>query len=87
MSEYRKELVQTAAVVVAMIESHDRGSADLESLGDVLIEIADERGAQNLKWGAQAHEPSVWLAILMEEVGEAAQAWLQATFEDAEVVQ
>jgi hypothetical protein len=77
---YRKELIQVAAVTVAMIEAHDRGAADLETVGDVLVEVADERVNQNVKWGAQAHDPPVWLAILMEEVGEAAQAWLQQAY-------
>jgi len=39
----------------------------------VLEEIIDERHSQDRKWGEQNHEPLYWLAILMEELGEAAQ--------------
>jgi hypothetical protein len=41
-------------------------------LQPVLEEIADERLLQFKKWGVQTHTPPEWLAILMEEVGEAA---------------
>lgn len=39
--------------------------------------VADERARQNAKWGEQTHHDFVWLAILMEEVGELAQAITQ----------
>ena len=39
--------------------------------------IMSERLAQNAKWGEQNHDDYTWLAILTEEVGEAAQAMLQ----------
>ena len=29
-----------------------------------------ERNKQDHKWGEQNHSPAIWLAILMEEVGE-----------------
>lgn len=40
----------------------------------ILDEIGAERARQDAKWGEQNHEPHRWLSILMEEVGEAAQA-------------
>lgn len=40
----------------------------MSALDDVLA----ERVKQDEKWGKQDHEPAVWLAILMEEVGEVA---------------
>jgi len=40
----------------------------------VADDILDERTRQNIKWGKQNHPYTVWLAILMEEVGEVAQA-------------
>lgn len=40
-----------------------------------LIQI--ERNAQDEKWGPQHHSDEKWLAILMEEVGEAAKAILE----------
>jgi hypothetical protein len=42
--------------------------------------LLDERIRQNKKWGEQNHEPMVWLAVLGEEVGEACQEALRATF-------
>ncbi len=83
---YRKELVQVGAVVVAIIEDNDFGVADSNaSLTDngrssktqtspVLSDIFVERQFQDQKWGPQHHEdPVLWLAILMEEVGEVAE--------------
>jgi len=40
----------------------------------VADDVLDERTKQNIKWGKQNHPYTVWLAILMEEVGEVAQA-------------
>lgn len=37
-------------------------------------EVYMERFRQNDKWGVQRHNIGTWLAILMEEVGEVAQA-------------
>ena len=39
--------------------------------------LLDERAKQDAKWGEQNHDDYVWLAILSEEVGEAAQAILK----------
>ncbi len=47
---------------------------------DITQEVLEERKRQDEKWGEQNHEPSLWLAILMEEVGEAAEALLAAHF-------
>lgn len=47
---------------------------------DALNAVADERVRQDAKWGEQNHHPFTYLAILGEEVGEANQAALQATF-------
>lgn len=38
----------------------------------VLQEIREERMRQNNKFGDQSHNPIEWIAILTEEVGEAA---------------
>jgi hypothetical protein len=46
----------------------------------VYVEVLAERQRQNFKWGEQNHHPFLYLAILGEEVGEANQAALQATF-------
>lgn len=39
---------------------------------NVLKEVGAERVRQNEKWGEQNHHPIEWIAILTEEVGEAA---------------
>lgn len=38
----------------------------------VLRDIVRERESSDRKWGEQRHDPAVWMAILTEEVGEAA---------------
>jgi NTP pyrophosphatase (non-canonical NTP hydrolase) len=38
----------------------------------IIQEIVCERGRQDALWGVQNHHPEKWLAILVEEVGEAA---------------
>ena len=45
-----------------------------------LEEVAEERKRQEEKWGEQDHDPSKWLMILGEEVGEANKAALEARF-------
>jgi NTP pyrophosphatase (non-canonical NTP hydrolase) len=40
----------------------------------VLIDVEKERKRQNKKWGRQRHDHGTWLTILVEEVGEVAQA-------------
>jgi NTP pyrophosphatase (non-canonical NTP hydrolase) len=55
----------------------------------LLYLVTKERERQDAKWGVQDHDDYVWLAILVEEVGEAAKAILEggmATVEK-EVVQ
>lgn len=64
-----------AAVLAAL---GDADTAQADALGGILSEIRGERGRQDAKWGEQSHEPSVWLAILTEEVGEFAEAVLHA---------
>jgi len=51
---------------------HEAKSVSIREV--VLNQVGSERIAQNLKWGKQNHPYTVWLAILMEEVGEVAQA-------------
>ncbi len=48
----------------------------------VLLEVGLERNRQDEKWGVQNHEPFGWLAILMEEVGEAAEVATQCGLGD-----
>ena len=48
-----------------------------EGTFDILAQVQFERSRQDQKWGTPNHYPETWLAILMEEVGEAAQAMLE----------
>lgn len=48
--------------------------------GDIFQEVNDERNRQEDKWGEQDHDPFIYLTILMEEVGELAQAALHQRF-------
>lgn len=72
----RDELIQVAAVAIAIVQDLDTGSTEMDSgyIGTVLGEVANERDRQEAKWGKQHHHPHSWLAILGEEVGEAFQA-------------
>ena len=58
--EYRNKLIEVAAVCIREENS--------------IEEIKAERVRQNQKWGIQNHFPNVWLGILVEEIGEVAQA-------------
>ncbi|MDZ5711633.1 hypothetical protein [Jeotgalibacillus haloalkalitolerans] len=40
----------------------------------VLQDVCIERERQDQKWGVQRHDMATWLVILVEEVGELAQA-------------
>lgn len=46
-------------------------------MANVLGQIAIELERQDKKWSQQDHSRAYWLAILMEEVGEAARAAVQ----------
>ena len=45
---------------------------------DIIREIQSERGKQDKKWGKQNHNQFIWLAILIEEIGEASQELLDS---------
>ena len=42
---------------------------------DVLTLVVAERVRQAEKWGEPDHTPLEWLALMQEELGEAAKAW------------
>lgn len=50
------------------------------SIPAALSDVLAERARQDEKWGEQNHDPFTYLAILSEEVGEMAQAALDARF-------
>lgn len=47
-----------------------------------LQSVVHERERQDAKWGQQNHEPQFWMGILMEEVGELAQAVNETVFDN-----
>lgn len=71
--DLRTELIQVAAVAVAIVTDMDHGSTAYSNVAwqKVLQEITIERLAQEGMWGPQHHDLTVWAAILLEEVGEA----------------
>jgi len=44
---------------------------------EIMLRVAKERAAQDLKWGEQNHNDYYWLGILGEEYGEVATALIQ----------
>lgn len=83
MSKFRQEIVQTAAVAVAILEDLMYGTAfglgpgarmDFQKTqtDQLIYSIVDERERQDKKWGPQHHNAHTWMAILAEEMGEAA---------------
>lgn len=57
-------------------------SKESSIIAKALHSVLLEREAQDAKWGEQNHDPLGWLAILVEEVGEYAQAILQSVVID-----
>ena len=77
IADLRKELIQVAAVAVAIVEDIDRGEANLQRTGGqhhiIIHDITKERQRQDEKWGPRHQEFPVWMTILGEEYGEACQ--------------
>lgn len=82
---YRKELVQVAAVCLAAAQCDAMDSTSLDAtnegvhgrlfLQDIQRDVFNERQMQELKWGActkREAPPEFWLLVLLEEVGEVA---------------
>lgn len=90
----RDELIQVAAVAMATVSIIDKQSTYLafENIQDtqydsyytrIANDIAVERLRQEKKWGVRCDDDADvfwWLAVLGEEVGEACQAALEATW-------
>lgn len=51
-----------------------------EATDRALIAILEERARQDLKWGEQNHDPFTYISVLVEELGEFAQAAQHARF-------
>lgn len=52
----------------------------MKHFDDAIVLVKAERERQFAKWGKQKHIAPIWLLILFEEVGEAAQAVLHDIF-------
>lgn len=87
MNNYQKELIQVAAVALAMAQVDRFGSTDIatmkgeDAMFDLGVEATEERRRQENKWGVRTAEGTTrewWLAVLMEEVGEVAKEILES---------
>jgi len=80
--DFKDELVQVAAVAIAILTDLEQGSTLLyNGIGEqtnahrtAMTLVQMERLSQEHKWGSQHHTAFEWLAILGEEFGEACQA-------------
>lgn len=61
-------------------EANQPANPTAEVLSRSVKLVLDERVHQDMKWGEQNHDPFIYLAILMEEVGETSQAALNLKF-------
>ena len=63
-----------------MIPQATKPSSGIKTLvdGEAIRDVYGERLSQDHKWGVQDRAPSVWLAILTEEVGEVARHIIDA---------
>jgi len=51
-------------------------------ISDLTLDAIKAEGySQDRKWGEQNHDPEIWLSVLVEEVGELAQAMLAHRFD------
>lgn len=85
-TEYRKELIQVAAVAMAAIQDFDIETTDISvAIFDYIAsEVFQERVNQFNKWGSQHRDVFLWNTILTEEVGEVCEASLKWTFRQNE---
>jgi NTP pyrophosphatase (non-canonical NTP hydrolase) len=58
-----------------------------DGIGVAIVDVIEETARQAEKWGVQNHDPSGWMLILMEEVGEASKEVLEFTFDSQKGVQ
>lgn len=79
LSHHHADCWGEAQVIARHLKAQGPYQTEAKMSGPIMAVIA-ERRAQVEKWGDQSRQPdSRWLAILMEEVGEAAQVMLDAT--------
>lgn len=90
-SKLRDELVQVAAVAVAILTDLEQGDTRMVEGGldtaahlRVMRMVERERAQQELVWGMQHHSSFEWLVILGKEYEEACQAAVDAHDWEAE---
>lgn len=83
---YREELIQVAAVALAMAQMDEIGTTsrddpdEVQAEKDLLQEIQIERQAQELQWGTRrkdSYSRSEFYTVLGEEFGEVGRAILE----------
>lgn len=85
MSNYTDELIQVAAVALAMVQCDLNGDSELDDIGaatltGLLTEVVAERKRQEAKFGTRVDEPgadALWYVVLGEEFGEVGRAILE----------
>jgi NTP pyrophosphatase (non-canonical NTP hydrolase) len=84
MSALKKLNVLTKQIVMGWVHDElilrDTQQAASNEMTDALDDVLARRKKQDAKWGEQNHNPYIYLAILIEEVGELGQAILQTQF-------
>jgi len=60
--------------------TEDRTNIATDTFERALAKLMVERVRQFQKWGEQKHSPEIWLAILLEEIGEFSKAVMEARF-------
>jgi len=77
----RDELVQVAAVALAVVRELDTGSTEMPDKRyycQEMIDVFSERHRQERKWGTRTDTPiAEWVTILGEEFGEVCKAALE----------
>lgn len=72
------EAKQVNAIIASLKERAEKAEGTLNA--PALASVLEERIRQDERWGEQNHNPYIYLAILVEEVGEMAQAALQTQY-------
>jgi len=73
-------VVRDIQLALSNAEATAQTMATVEAAIGPLMAIAGERLRQDAKWGEQNHDPFTYLTVLLEEVGEFAQAALHLRF-------
>ena len=78
--EVSPQLARDILAQYKIVAAARRAREGREEVCGVYEDVKKERQRQDEKWGEQNHRPFTYLTVLMEEVGEAAQAALHLTY-------